>query len=238
MLKDSENYTYCLSVLGQSPLFSSLDKPVIEEMLSQLRYETRPRGASAISSKEASENFYIIVRGRAKVSVYNPDNGREHILFLIGPGDAFDLISALEGQGHEAVATSLDDMAVLCTTVEQAREWLNLHPEFNRSFLPYLGRQMHELANQAADLSLYDTEARLSRLILRNVVNDKQPNDVQLIDDLSQETIASMIGSVRVVVTRHLQKWKQSKIISGKRGSWTVLDSKALLDKATHRLSK
>ena len=236
MQQDSPHYAHCLEILGQSPLFASLDDALLEDMLGIFHYETRDKNESAISPKQASDRLYIIISGRAKVSVYNPDSGREHILFLIGPGDGFDLISLLDGEWHNAVATALDDMEVLCTTVQHARAWLNQHPDFNRTFLPYLGRQMHALANQVVDLSLYDTETRLARLILRHLVPDRLPNEIHLINDLSQETLASMIGSVRVVVTRHLQKWKQKKIISGRRGRWSVLDLQALLEKAEHQL--
>lgn len=236
MRQDSPHYAHCLETLGQSPLFASLNDVLLEDMLGIFHYETRIRGETAISPKQASDHLYIVISGRAKVSVYNPDSGREHVLFLIGPGDGFDLISLLDGEWHDAVATALDDMEILSTTVQKAREWLNQHPDFNRAFLPYLGRQMHALADQVADLSLYDTETRLARLILRNLLPDKLPNDIPLINDLSQETLASMIGSVRVVVTRHLQKWKQKKIISGRRGRWSVLDLQALLDKAEQQI--
>lgn len=236
MNHDSPHYAHCLKILGQSPLFASLDDALLEDMLGIFHYESRVMGETGTSPKRASEHFYIIISGRAKVSVYNPDSGREHILFLIGPGDGFDLISLLDGQWHDAVATALDDMEVLFTTVQQAREWLNQHPDFNRAFLPYLGKQMHGLADQVTDLSLYDTEARLARLILRHLAPGNLPNDMHLINDLSQETLASMIGSVRVVITRHLQKWKQEKVISGKRGYWSVLDLQALLKKAEQLL--
>jgi len=83
------------------------------------------------------------------------------------------------------VATALDDMEVLVTTVNQAKEWINQHPDFNRAFLPYLGKQMHGLADQVTDLSLYDTEARLARLILRHLVPGNLPNDIHLINNLS-----------------------------------------------------
>jgi CRP-like cAMP-binding protein len=236
MQPDSTHYTHCQEILRQSPLFASLDDALLENMLGIFRYETRGRGETAISPKQTSGSFYIIISGRAKVSVYNPDTGREHILFLIGPGDGFDLISLLDGAWHDAVATALDDMEILSTTVQMARNWLNQHPDFNRAFLPYLGRQMHALAGQVADLSLYDTETRLARLILRNLLPDKLPDDIPLINDLSQETLASMIGSVRVVVTRHLQKWKQKRIISSQRGRWSVLDLQALLEKAEQKI--
>jgi len=236
MQHDSPHFNHCLKVLGQSPLFASLDDALLKDMLAIFRFETRKKNDIAISPKQASDHLYLIINGRAKVSVYNPDNGREHILFLIGPGDGFDLISLLDGEWHNAVATALDDMEVLVTTVNQAKEWINQHPDFNRAFLPYLGKQMHGLADQVTDLSLYDTEARLARLILRHLVPDNLPNDINLINDLSQETLASMIGSVRVVVTRHIQKWKQKKVISGKRGDWSVLDFQALLKKAEQLL--
>jgi len=232
MRQDSQHYARCMEILSRSPLFRNVDNVLLKDMLQLFHYKTRAQGETAISPESASDRLYIIISGRAKVSVYNPDNGREHILFLIGPGDGFDLISLLDGGWHDAVATALDDMEVLYTTIQQAREWLNQHPDFNRAFLPYLGEQMHGLADQVANLSLFDTEARLARLILRNLVPDKMVQEVSLINDLSQETLASMIGSVRVVVTRHLSRWKQKKVISGRRGSWSVLDLQALLEKA------
>ncbi len=232
MQQDSQHYARCMEILSRSPLFRNVDNVLLKDMLQLFHYKTRAQGETAISPESASDRLYIIISGRAKVSVYNPDNGREHILFLIGPGDGFDLISLLDGGWHDAVATALDDMEVLYTTIQQAREWLNQHPDFNRAFLPYLGEQMHGLADQVANLSLFDTEARLARLILRNLVPDKMVQEVSLINDLSQETLASMIGSVRVVVTRHLSRWKQKKVISGRRGSWSVLDLQALLEKA------
>ena len=232
MQLDSPHYAHCLKILSQSPLFSSLDDALLKDMLKMLHYETRIKDETAISPRQASDRLYIIISGRAKVSVYNPNNGREHILFLLGPGDGFDLISLLDSEWHDAVATALDDMEVLSATLQQVREWLNLHPDFNRAFLPYLGKQMHGLADQVVDLSLYDTEVRLARLILRHLVPDKLAQEIPLINDLSQETLASMIGSVRVVITRHLSHWKQKKIISGRRGHCAVEDLQALLEKA------
>lgn len=232
MQPNSPHYEHCLTVLKVSPLFSQLSDAILQDMLRIFHYETKHKSNTAISPQHASDRFYIIIKGRAKVSIYNPESGREHILFLVKPGDGFDLISLLDGGWHNAVATALDDMEVLFTTVEQAREWINQHPDFNRTFLPYLGQQMSALANQVTDLSLYDTEARLARLLLRHLTPDKSPQEIQLINDLSQETLASMIGTVRVVVTRHLQHWKQKNIISGTSGNWSILNLKALLEKA------
>lgn len=238
MQANSPHYAQCAAVLKHSPLFSQISDNVLQDMLRIFHFDTKDRGDIAISPKQATDRLYIIISGRVKVSVYNPDNGREHILFLLGPGDGFDLISFLDGMWQDAVATALDEVELIYTTVQQAKDWLNRHPDFNRAFLPYLGKQIHGLANQVTDLSLYDTETRLARLILRHLAPDQSPVDIHLINDLSQETLASMIGSVRVVITRHLQNWKHKKLISGKRGNLSVLDLKALLEKAEYQLPK
>ncbi len=231
MLKNSIHYKHCFDTLRESELFSNVDNEILDNMLELCQYETRSKGATAISQHQANDFFYIIISGRAKVSVYNPHNGREHIMFLLSSGDTFDVIGLLDRKWNDAFATALENMEVLSTTVSQAREWIEQHPEFNKALLPYLGKQIHSLANQTSDLSLYDTEARLSRLILRSLPNNRLTGDIKLLNELSQETLAAMVGSVRVIITRHLQKWKQDDIVSGKRGKWSLLDLQALLDK-------
>ena len=161
---------------------------------------------------------------------------REHILDLLGPGDAFDLISLLDRQPRDVIVTALDDMEILTASQSQVRQWILQNPEINRTFLPYLGEQMHRLADQAEDLALYDTEARLARLILRHITSNAPVHGLRLINDLSQETLASMIGSVRVVVGRQMSKWKQEGILSTGRGKWAIDDLNELIAKAQKKL--
>ena len=161
---------------------------------------------------------------------------REKVLFLLEPGDAFNVVSLLDGKEHPAIGIALDDMEVLSTSVEQAREWLERHPDFNRTFLPYLGRQMRMLAEQVEDVALYDIEARLARLILRHLDSDSPVATVRLINDLSHESMASLIGTVRVVVTRHLQKWKEVNLVSREKGVWQIHDLQSLVEKAEGQL--
>ena len=96
MQPDSQHYNRCITILSQSPLFKEVEPCLLKEMLGLLSYETRLKAELALSPQKEPDNFYIVISGRAKVYVYNPDNGREHILFLIGPGDCFDLICVLE----------------------------------------------------------------------------------------------------------------------------------------------
>ena len=104
-------------------------------------------------------------------------------------------------------------MEVLYTNVQQAREWIDQHPDFNRAFLPYLGKQMHGLADQVIDLSLFDTEARLARLILRYLAPGKSPQEVHLINDL-RFRLAATLGRTELIPARSARKVSKTPLSS------------------------
>lgn len=221
------------ALLRQSPLFEGLDGAVLDEMLSHFRRETWKQGRR-ISEQESGQRFHIILSGRLKMGQINPDTGRMVTLFLLQPGDAFDVISLLDGQPNPVLLEARDDLLMLSTPMREARRWIEEHPVFNRSFLPYLGQQMRSLANLAGDLALHDTETRLARLILRHIQPEAPGQPLRLIHNLSHESLAEMIGSVRVVVNRQLQHWQREGVVVTRRGELVIKELETLLKKAMH----
>jgi len=208
MRADSPFYSNCFDVLHKSPLFADLVQETLQDMLISFHRETWRKNAPAMSSSQTLEYFYLVIVGRLKISRINPDTGRKLTIFLLAPGDVFDVICLLDHREHDVIATALDDLEVLCAPLPEAREWIRKNPEFNRTLLPYLGKQIRSLEELASDLSLHDTATRLAKLILRHVDHENQQQELKLINDLSNEELAGMIGSVRVVVNRHLIKLK------------------------------
>ncbi len=219
--------------LRRSPLFSSLSDATLLDMLSHFRRETWKHGR-CVTGSESERCFHVILSGRMTVGRINPETGRMVTLFLLNQGDAFDVISLLDGKPSPITLNAKDDLELLSTPVKEARRWIEHHPEFNSGFLPYLGRQMHQLADIAGDLALHDTETRLARLILRYVDTDNSHHSLRLIHDLSHEALGEMIGNVRVVVNRQLQHWQREGIIISHRGKLVVQELDALLKKAMH----
>ena len=220
-------------LLRHSPLFAGLDDVVLDEMLSHFRRETWKQGRQ-VNSPESGQRFHIILAGRLKMSQVNPETGRMVTLFLLQPGDGFDVISLLDGQPAPLIFEARDDLMMLSTPMPEARRWIEQHPVFNRSFLPYLGQQMRTLANLAGDLALHDTETRLARLILRHVHDEEPGQPLRLIHNLSHESLAEMIGSVRVVVNRQLQHWQRDGVVVSRRGELIIKELETLLKKAMH----
>jgi len=231
MRTDSPFYSRSFDVLRQSPLFAELQSSTIQDMLLHFHRETWMKNSPAMTSSQTLDHCYVLVSGRIKVSQINPDTGRVLTIFLLGPGDIFNIICLLDYQEHEVVVTAVDDLEVLSAPLDTVRAWVEQHPEFNRSLFPYLGRQIRALEELASDLTLHDTWTRLTKLILRNVDQDQPRNRLKLIYDLSHEELANMIGSVRAVVNRHMLNLKKEGILETSRKHVEVKNLHSLLKK-------
>lgn len=221
------------ALLRRSPLFTGLEDAVLNEMLSHFRRETWKQGRQ-VNGLESGQRFHIILAGRLKMGQINAETGRMVTLFLLQLGDGFDVINLLDGRPDPLVFEARDDLMMLSASMEEARRWIEQHPVFNRSFLPYLGQQMRTLANLASDLALHDTETRLARLILRHIHDEEPGRPLRLIHNLSHESLAEMIGSVRVVVNRQLQHWQRDGVVVNRRGELIIKELETLLKKAMH----
>ncbi len=232
MKRDPLYYAHCKHVLYKTPLFSGLAEDVLDDMLSLFRRDTWRRGVQ-LDSAIFKERFYLLIEGRLEVIRVNPNTGKSITLSLLGPGDGIDVVTLLNNKPHDVSPVAIDDVSLISVPIKDARDWIDHHPEFNRNFLPYLGEQMRKLEDLSTDLALYDTMTRLARLILRHVVphhakSKDQGYSLKLINDLHDESLARMVGSVRQVVNRHLQHWRKQGILHKRSFKTEVTELEAL----------
>lgn len=202
----------------------------LPQLVSKKKHIVIHAGEIAFTSDETLRYFYFVMRGKIKISQINPESSKEQITHLLSRGDMFDIVSLLDGQYHEYTATALEESEILQVPIEHVRERINSDPEFNRFFFPYLGKQMRQMENLVLDLSLYDVYHRLLRLMARNLDTDETGFDLKLINNLSHEELAALVGTVRKVLNRNLQKLKQEGIIDISRKKIILQDLDALFE--------
>ncbi len=186
-------------------------------------------GQEAFTSDDTLNYFYFIMRGKIKISQLNPHTGKEQTIQLLTRGDMFDVITLLDRQSHEYFSTALEESEVIQVPIRHIRDLIETNPAFNRYFFPYLGKQMRHMEDLAIDLSLYDVYHRLLRLFARNIEGEDESN-LALINDLSHEELAALVGSVRKVVNRSLQQLKHEGIIDISRKQIILKDLEKILD--------
>jgi len=183
------------------------------------------------SDFDTGRYFYFILSGKIKISQINFETSKEQILYLLSSGDMFDVAALLDGQSSEYLIEVLENSEVVEVPIEDVRELLSNEPSFQRFFFPYIAKQLRSMEELAVDLSLYDVYQRIIRLFAKYVDDNTKHPKLKIIENLSHEEIASMVGSVRKVVNRALQKLKKDGIIDLSRKQIKLVDLQKLLQK-------
>jgi len=193
--------------------------PILDDMLTHFRFESWNKGTRH-DSRIALQRFYVVLEGRMELTQINPLTGKQITLLILKEGDVYDILTLLDGQQHDIIPVARDDLKLMSAPIDQVRDWIKQHSEFNKNFMPYLSKRIRSREALITDLGLYDTPTRLARLILRYISQENITNispssgiDVTLLNGLSNEVLAQMISSARQVVNRHLQAMKKEGIL-------------------------
>jgi len=173
------------------------------------------------------EFFFIIMNGKVKISQINLNNSKEQTIYMMTKGDMYDTVTLLDGKIHEVLSDVIEPGLVLKIPIEKAREWMYGYPIFGEIVLKYISKQLRDVEELATDLTLFDTQGRLIKLLIDNLEGGGQNN---ILDGLSHTEIANLIGTVRHVVDRHVKQLKADGILED--------DKKTLSFKDREKLSK
>ena len=225
-------------LVRQSPLFASLPAALLDEMAQHFQLQQLIKG-DYISPSMLSERFYFLQDGQLEMKRSNPDTGREVTLDMLYPGDSFDIITLLDGKVHDITLSPISHLQLISVPIEMMRKWLWTYPELNQQFLPYLAQKMREQEDQTANFALYDIATRLSRIILKHISKiqtytgfKQEAQTNHLINGMSDDVLARMVGSVRQVVNKQLQYWKSRGILDKKRNQIIINDLDAIYEEA------
>jgi len=216
------------------PLFSEIDRRTLLSMLPAMRREQWPRGYAFKDPEQTKHRFYLLLKGRVKIGRHHLDNGRELTLFLFGPGDVFNALNLIDGGVHNMEIYTLDEVEVLSVPTERWLAWMRQYTPLHKAIAALAASQIGRLSDLASELALDDTMTRLVHLISRYFNNSSY--GLNLIQNLPQEELAHMIGTVRPVVARLLGELKRDGLINTDGGEIHVRNLERLLDKADDHL--
>lgn len=209
----------------------------LRQIAAALTTERWPERHRIAGPQDTAQRFWVILHGHVKVVRSNSD-GRELTLWLLGPGDGFDCASLLDGRPHAVSAWTAGPVTTVSAPLPRFRRWLELHPPMRLAVHRYVAGKLRELSELASELALHDTCTRLARLLLHHAEPNPARRHARLdpLNDLSQEELASLIGTVRVVVSRSLAQLRREGILADRDGRMRVASLKRLLLRAEGRL--
>lgn len=228
----NNHYVRCLEALKGSRFFKDTPHTALRELLDEMSRDNWSKG-TGWEQCEMGERLHFIVNGKLKVYQYNPETYREHTIFILFAGDVFDLMSLLDSQPHEVFWETLETLELLSLPMVTMRAWMDRNPLMHKAVIREMGQRVRQLEQMHTDISLYNTLVRLANLILRNI--NTESRELEHIDNLPNHEIASLLGTTRAVVNRHIQELKNRGAISVQRGQMTIKNIDQLLDVALEK---
>jgi CRP-like cAMP-binding protein len=168
--------------------------------------------AVIFSQGDSAGSVFYIQTGRVRLSVVSKQ-GKEATLGLFGPGDFLgEGCIAMDQPLRMATATATSNCAVLEIQKRQMLRTLHAQHEFSDVFVAYLIARNSRTQEDLVDQLFNSSEKRLARalFLLANFGKDKTE---KVIPNISQETLAEMIGTTRSRVNFFMNRFRKLGLI-------------------------
>jgi CRP/FNR family transcriptional regulator, cyclic AMP receptor protein len=162
---------------------------------------------------DAASTVFYIQKGRVKVVVIS-EQGKEAVVGILGPGQFFGE-SCMNGH-RLRIATTTAMEECLVTVITKAAMVAALHdqPKFSELFMAYLLTRNSRIEEDLIDQLFNSSEKRLARLLLLLANFGKEGSPQPISPNISQETLAEMIGTTRSRVSHFMNKFRKLGFIS------------------------
>ena len=140
--------------------------------------------------------------------------GKEATIALLGPGDFL-------GEGCEAsdqplriaTATAITDCTVLRVEKGEMLRTLHREHEFSDMFVAYVVERHNRTQADLVDQLFNSSEKRLARALLILARIGKEGTSEEVVPEISQETLAEMIGTTRSRVNFFMNRFRKLGLI-------------------------
>jgi CRP/FNR family transcriptional regulator len=213
-----------MAALQENRYLSGLDKGILEFLSKNTQLLFFEASEVIFREGQPCLGLYIILSGRVKIFKYSP-SGREMIINVCGPGDSFNEVPVFDKLDNPVNVGAVLDTKVWQIGAESLRQVIVNHPEAAQKIIINLSQNLRMLVKKVAELTFYPVTARLARLL-----RDLPPEELSGTERLTQDDLASRVGTVREVVARSLKELENSGVIEIQRGKIKILKMDILKD--------
>ncbi|HWZ80669.1 MAG TPA: Crp/Fnr family transcriptional regulator [Candidatus Sulfotelmatobacter sp.] len=157
---------------------------------------------------DSSDAVFYIQKGKVKLTVVSK-SGKEATIGILNEGDFFGE-GCLTGQPVRLCsATAMTDCSVMRIDKKSMIEVLHREHAFSDLFVAYLLTRNIRYEEDLVDQLFNSSEKRLARILLLLAHFGKEGAPDTLIANISQETLAEMIGTTRSRVSFFMNRFKE-----------------------------
>ena len=186
---------------------AGLDAHVLKTIAARCQSKSLRAGQRVFMEGDLCQQLYILESGR--VNFYRASaEGREQIMKVFDrPGDSFCIPSAFHTGRHIVSGRAAAETRLHLLDVDTVNRLAQEHSHIALKLVATAGAHMTHLVGLAGDLSLKDAKARLAKYLYEQAMAENAAHGKEILlsrDSLPEAELASMLGTVRVHISRSL----------------------------------
>ena len=170
------------------------------------------RGESVFAQGDACEHVWYIQSGGIKLSVVSK-TGKEAVIAMLGPGDFFGEGCLAGQETRMGSATAHTPSEILRIDKGHMAQLLRKQHAMSERFISHILTRNIRIEEDLIDQLFNSSEKRLARTLLLLADYGKQAKPTRLVPQISQETLAEMVGTTRSRVNFFLNKFRNRGFI-------------------------
>ncbi len=212
--------------LRSIPYFSGLSDSEIDTVGKYIFEKKADRGEILSFESEPADVLFFVTAGVVKIFKTSAD-GKEQIFRIIRPGESFNDVSILSGMPNLISAEAMGAVVLYAIKKKDLEVVLREHPQIAMNIIQVLSRRVQELVSLVEDFSFRHVTGRVAKMLLEYAGDGvgEKPR-------LTQQEMASMIGTAREMVGRSLKNLEAVGAIRLERNRVVITDQEVLRETA------
>jgi CRP/FNR family transcriptional regulator, cyclic AMP receptor protein len=207
--------------------FAGLEISELESIKKYFSEKSANKGEIFLFEGEWSDFLYFLIGGLVKV-YKTSQNGKEQILHIAPPGESINDVSTFDGGTNQASMLAMTPVQLYAVRKTDLKNILEEHPRIYINILKALAYRIRRDSNLVEELSSTQVMGRLAKLLTGKYAGEEATVGLWL----TQQDMASMIGTCREVVNRSLKIMEEKGAIRLGRHRIVVLNKEILADMA------
>jgi CRP-like cAMP-binding protein len=165
------------------------------------------------SQGDAADAVFYIQKGKLKVTVVS-DQGKEAVAAILGPDEFFGEACMAGQLLRLGTVSTLTEAVIERFTTPTIIRLIQEERAFSRMFITHILNRTIRVEADLVDQLFNSSERRLARLLLLLANYGKEGQPEPIIANISQETLAEMIGTTRSRVSFFMNRFRKLGLIS------------------------
>ncbi|MFN8557129.1 MAG: Crp/Fnr family transcriptional regulator [Dehalococcoidia bacterium] len=222
-----------VGLLAEVPIFADVQPQELARLADRMRRRTFRRNEVVLHRGDPAGALHIVASGRVKITLPS-EEGDETVLALLGAGQCFGEVAALDGGPRSATVTAIEPTETFALLREDLLALARESPDFALALIATLAARLRRADEWLEDAFFQDLDTRMARRLLELAEEHgrRTAEGIEVTLPLTQSDLAGMLGATRVSVNRLLGVYQDARLLRLGKGAFMILRPDALRERA------